>query len=474
MKKNLIKILFVLLIVAWSGCSQVAPNQAKYVFLFIGDGMGLNQVYSTQLFKAAQQGVEKPLPLSFTGFPVTNYVTTYSANNKITDSGAAGTAIATGYKTNNGVIGKDPTLTKSYTNIAEVASENGYKVGVVSSVTLDHATPASFYAHQDSRGSYYEISMQLPQSGFDYFAGGGFRYPDGKDGKQPNIYDVAVDKGYTYVNTTEEFKALNHESGKVLAPNPVRYPGGEFYWAIDEVEGALCLADFTQKGIEVLKNDKGFFMMVEGGKIDWACHANDVVTSIYETLAFEQAVAKAVEFYQKYPDETLIIVTSDHETGGLGTGNTPAHGQLFMEVLLNQKISTNELERTLVGMSSTKQKVTFNKVLSLFKEELGLGSTNVPISENDKKYLKEAFNKEFGGEMTVNPDADYLQVGDEKSLAERAIYLLNQKAGIEWTTAHHTAMPVPLKVLGAGQKYFESITDNTEIKGAIEEAMGIQ
>ena len=352
--KRPLQLLFIAFAIVFSACTSAGDNdKAKYVFVFIGDGMGANQIQITEQYLSAIEGKHEPTNLSFSNFPVQTYQTTYSANRLITCSSAAGTALASGFKTNNGVVNKDTSLTINYETIAEKAKKAGYKIGILSSVAIDHATPACYYAHQDSRGMYYEISLDLPKSGFDYFGGGGYHYPVGIDSTKENAYDIALQAGYTIADSKEEFDALKNGDSKILAMNPELYPRGEYYWEIDKRVGSISLADFTKKGIEVLDNEKGFFMMVEGGKIDWACHANDCGSMIHETLAFADAVDEAIKFYNDHPDETLIIVTADHETGGIVLGNGKG---LNLDILEHQKISSQEFVSKVNEFKSKKTK----------------------------------------------------------------------------------------------------------------------
>ena len=171
--KRLMYVLFFVLLTSGMAYAQ----QAKYVFYFIGDGMGVNQVNGTEMYLAEQEGRIGVKPLLFTSFPVASMATTFSATNSVTDSSAAGTALATGAKTYNGAIGMDDNKSVLQ-SVAERAKKSGKKVGVTTSVSVDHATPAAFYAHQPDRGMYYEIALDLPKAGFDFYAGGGFLKPD--------------------------------------------------------------------------------------------------------------------------------------------------------------------------------------------------------------------------------------------------------------------------------------------------------
>ncbi|MDR1025048.1 MAG: alkaline phosphatase, partial [Treponema sp.] len=284
-------------------------GQAKYVFLFIGDGMAMAQISSTEVYATARSSKDISITrLDFTRFPVSGLTTTYDAGTFITDSASAITAIATGNKTLSGVINMDPAKRQNYKTIAEYAHDAGMKVGIVSSVTLDHATPAGFFAKVPSRSNYYDIAVQMVQSDFEYFAGGGLLQPTGKDRDQRDVIQLAGERGYTYVNDKGAFNALRPGVGKVLAVNAILQDSGSMPYELDRSGDDLSLADYTRKGIELLDNPQGFFMMVEGGKIDWACHANDAGAAIHDVLALDNAIKEAVAFAQAHPGETLIIV----------------------------------------------------------------------------------------------------------------------------------------------------------------------
>ena len=453
------------------GYSQT-ETKAKYVFLFIGDGMGLSQIYTTEMYLNSKPNEIKSEKLLMSSFPVNSNMTNYSASSYVTTSCAAATAMSTGFKTNNGIIGKSPDQTISYENISQKAKKAGFKVGILSSVMIDHATPASFYAHQNSRNMYYEISMELPNYNIDYFGGGGFHHPKGKKGDQPDSYQNAINKGYTIANSIEDIRNLKNGDEKIIAINPDMYPSGEFHWAIDQKEEAFSLADFTKKGIEVIDNDKGFFMMVEGGKIDWACHGNDGVSMVHEVLAFNDAIKEAYEFYKERPDETLIIVTADHETGALTTGINYVTNP---EYLKYQIISVQEFKRKMTELKGTDPEVSFNTILELVQADFGLGNKDVGLSLDDKELalLKSAYNKQFKGNKNVDADADYLSKTAVKSIAETAAYILNKKAGINWASGDHSGTPVPVRVIGKGQEEFSKYFDNTDLPKKIQKLMGI-
>jgi len=210
--------------------------------------------------------------------------------------------------------------------------EAGYKVGVSSTVTLDHATPGAFYANAASRNDYYTIATQLPATGFDFFGGGGFILPEGRRRDQVPVTDMIEQAGYTIAYGMDDFREMSATDKLVLLQDETRDYLGALPYAIDRKEGDMTHADIVQAAIEFLENEKGFFLMSESGRIDWACHSNDGKTSILETLDLQKAVQVAIEFAQKHPEETLIVVTADHETGGMALGWESQYNVFFNQL----------------------------------------------------------------------------------------------------------------------------------------------
>ena len=321
-------------------CAIGLAKAPKYVFYFIGDGMGLNQVMATQYYLRSCEGELGITPLCFAQFPYTGIATSYSANSDVTDSAAGGTALATGHKTYNGAIGVDASAAP-VTSIAERAHCHGAKVGVATSVTINHATPASFYAHQKNRNDYYEIGTQLATSGFEFFAGGDFAEKTNPDDKNaPHLYDLAREAGYAIVRGYDEYACLNDGADKVMLIQKENMVENTLPYAIDACEEDLTLTQITTAAIDHLydkRHKKGFFLMVEGGKIDYACHANDAAAALNEVVDFDKAIRVAYEFYKQHPKETLIVITADHETGGLALGN--GSYALNFKALQSQQVS---------------------------------------------------------------------------------------------------------------------------------------
>ena len=192
--------------------------------------MSVNQIYATELYS----NIIHNKGLAMNNMAVKSFMTTHSANNYTTCSSAAITAMACGYKTNNGVLCKDTSLTIQYETIAEKLKRKGYRIGIISSVYLNHATPAGFYAHQNSRKYYYEIGKELPASKFNYFGGGGIRYPRGNTGDSANIFDQAKATGYKISKTHSEFNSITKADTMLISINPEVYRYGDFYWSIDK------------------------------------------------------------------------------------------------------------------------------------------------------------------------------------------------------------------------------------------------
>ena len=281
--------------------------QVRNIILFIGDGMGIGQITLARLALVGADG-----QLNIDRFPYTGFLKTHSANDIVTDSAAAGTALATGQKTNNGMIGVSSTG-QSIKTVLELAEELGKATGLITTVSIVHATPAAFGSHQASRSAYPEIANQIIDKNIEVLLGGGriFFIPATESGsKRKDTRDLlqeARGNGYSVISTESQ---LSHETSKRIL--------GIF--ADDAFIGNAqepSLANMVSKAIERLaRNKQGFFLMAEGGQIDWKAHANQPDGVIQEMRDFDAAVGRALEFAQSRKD-TLVIVTADHETGGL-------------------------------------------------------------------------------------------------------------------------------------------------------------
>ena len=445
--------------------AMVEDASPKYVFMFIGDGMSSPQVNSAQVFNGCNEsGLIDLKELTFTQFPVVGIQYTQDATSFAPDSASTATSLSSGFKTHSGVIGMGIDKTTKGTTIAEMLRDKGWKIGIVSTVTINHATPAAYYAHVASRNDYYEIGLQMAASDFDYFGGGSVNQADNGD---KSIYEVLEDNGYLVTNDRDTILSLNSDSGKVYAYSPVLQDDGAMMYALDAEDDQLQLKDFVRKGIDVLDNETGFFMMVESGKIDWAGHANDALANIYDTLAFDEAIQVAVEFAKQHPEETLIVVTGDHETGGMTIGYAATGYDTAFDILRNQKcsfVAFDEMvaERTAAGDFS------FDVLMDMVEENFGLvapgESAEVEaLVMNDYEYalLQKAYDDAMSG--NVDGYEESLLYGGYNPISVTLTHIINNKAGIGWTSYFHTGLPVPVYAYGEGAEAFIGSYDNTQV-----------
>lgn len=391
-----------------------AQKKAKYVFFFIGDGMGFSHISLTEAYLASQKGKIGSEPLSFTKFPVMGMATTYSASNPITCSSAAGTALSTGFKTNNYMLGVAPDTSK-LTSISYKIHKKGIPVGIMTTVTIDHATPGAFYANSAKRSDYYSIACQLPATGFEFFGGGGFEGAVPKKNSLKNadqlngeILSLVASNGYKVAYGLKEYQEKKNMAKKMILFQKKEKANEILPYALFRKEDDLTLKEIVKSAIDFLDKGKGFFIMAEGGKIDWAAHSNDVANTIYETIDMSDAIEEAYKFYLKHPDETLIVVTADHETGGVSLGRNSGYVYDLSDIVKSSATMSN------------------------------IGTT---------------------------PE-DYMKVVPVDSVSKRA--------RIGWTTTSHTGGAVPVFAVGAGSELFAGRQDNTDIPKKICKAMGIK
>ena len=429
----------------------------KYVFYFIGDGMGPSHVLGTEYYLGELEGViGRPNKLCFTQFPKSAFVSTFSKSNGVTDSAASGTALATGSKTKNGYLGVEMDTTVVY-SVAHAAKQAGYAVGLSSTVGINHATPGAFYAHQPGRSRYYEIGQDMLAADYDFYAGGDLIV--NKSEQRDEIYEKAKAQGYTIARGFDEYKANGKNAKKLMLYQ--KEVATELPYAIDREEGDLTLAQITEAGIEFLskKSKKGFFFMVEGGKIDYASHSDDGATALNEVIDFDNAIKVAYEFYKKYPNETLIVVTADHETGGLVLGYSGAYA-LNLKALKGQKVSADRMASILRRASRARMELRWERVQELLKENFGLWG-EIEMTKEETHELRVYFEQAYATTDIAKRESKL------SSMAHRAKQMVNQKALLSWAGPNHSASFVPLFAIGAGSENFHGVIDNTDIPKTI-------
>lgn len=468
MRKTLLLLGFCMLSILWT-----FAQEAKYVFYFIGDGMGVNQVQGTEYYLGELEGKTGISPLQFTQFPYSTVATTFSATNRVTDSAAAGTALATGHKTQNGAIGVLKDLQTPVNSVAVWAKNSGKRVGVATSVSVDHATPAAFYAHVAGRGSYYNIGKDLYKAGFDFYAGSDFLQPTNKDNaNDENLYDMAGKNGYVIARGYKDYLKKSKKADKMilfLSEVASKQDRSAIPYAIDRTKSDLTLQDITRSAVNFLTKDasKGFFLMVEGGKIDWACHSNDAATVFQEVIDFDNAIKVAYEFYAQHPDETLIVITADHETGGIVLGTGPY--ELNLQVLKNQKVSESGFTKIVNQLrEKSKNQVSWEDIKQALKENFGFWDS-VKLSDKQEARLKAVYESSLKNQQMKLEKSEYAQ---DEPIAAEAKRIIDEIALVGWTSGGHSAGYVPVFAIGAGAELFQGRIDNTEIPLRIAKAAG--
>ena len=443
----------VFLMLFLQACAMTAPSDAdppKYVFLLIGDGMGPNQIRLAREFGK----------LSMDTMPVRGELRTDNVFGKTTDSAAAATALACGVKTYNGAIGLDKDG-KPVESSAALAKRNGRGVGLLTSVTFNHATPGAFYAHVPKRSEYAEIAAQACGAGYDLIMGYGVSVIKGetvvKDAKKAGLAVFHQDQDaffalHALLRPTLVFKQFGYEmdrrpdtddSGRTLNEAvellSVEHPSAVLRTSPYASGGVVRpLNEYAAKAIDLLykNNPKGFFLMIEGGKIDVGAHANNTYAAMTELLEFDRAVGRALDFYRRHPEDTLIVVTADHDTGGLMLPETLPAG-------IAEKIRENH-----VRFNGRTFSFRDDETLQSVREKLaGRGIANLTARETEsfEKILKS-------------------KAGNKRSQLNRnALRIADARLGVTWTSKGHTAQNVFLFAIGRNAGLFSGVRPNSDV-----------
>lgn len=453
---NIIRRILSALILPACFMSLQAADAPKYIFYYIGDGMGFNHVLNAQIF--SDEVLRADSTLTMLRFPVASMARTHSASSDVTDSAAAGTALATGRKTRNNMLGMDAD-TVAVTSIAKTLFDKGWGVGLVTTVAIDDATPGAFYAHVPSRSEYMTVGRQLAESGFQYVAGAGLRAARDNDGARTPLLDYFAEQGVTVACGPE---GLATEADRLLVLSNDTVKTWNVGYTVDSIPGALTLPAMTAAGIRQLSrvSPDRFFMMVEGGNIDHAGHANDGGTIMREVINFDQSLALAWQFYLAHPDETLIVVTADHETGGMSIGTTTTGYSVRPAVAAAQKVSKEEFSEYVKSLARDRRVYHWPDMEEYLAENLGFGSA-VKLTPEETAELSEMFENMMAGRNSA-PDQETLYATFD-GFSARVFELLNDKAGLGFTTIKHTGAPVPVFAAGVGASEFSGVNDNTDL-----------
>lgn len=464
MKKN-VQLWIIALVIALCP-TTVSAKTPKYIFFCIGDGMSFAHVMATQLYYENGHSNNSE-SLVFLDFPVRSAIRTHAHNSLITCSAAAGTALATGHKTNLEHIGIGPDK-EPLTSIAKQLRDRGYGIGIITSGQIDDATPAAFYASQ-MRKEAYLIGKEGADSQFDFLAGSALKQPYAPS--QTSLYDYYRQKGYTICRGIDGYNA-NREADKMLLLDADTASRSWLPYVIDRKPDAMGLEFMVRAGIDRLyreKGKKGFFMMIEGASIDHASHPDDLATVILETAEFDRSVRIAYEFYRKHPDETLIIVTADHETGGLTIGETTLH-PFHWEYVNYQKISKESLSALIKQMRKNGQIDTWEKARKVLAEKTGLWE-KIPVNAGEEAKLMQCYYQTI---VKNSKEQEVTLYAQTEPLVAQAIALLDKKIGVAWSSTSHTGGFVPFYATGCEAARFGCLNDNTEIPNTIRQIMKIR
>lgn len=447
--------------------SLSAKPAAKYVFYMIADGVGLNAFELTDQYRRTVYGDS----LVTTSLPVRTHMVNYMADAVVSDSAAGGTALSIGYQSKRYYAGVDA-QDRPHDSILKVAHDNGYATGCITTVGINHATPATFYAHNTSRFDFEGIATEFINSDFIDFAAGA--------SINAAPYDVDSTR-----RSVPRYRARLHEKGWTTTGDPalaarttstpvfLYYKDGthmEVPYALDAEPGDVNLVTFMKAAIDNLsarKNGK-FIIMCEGGKCDYAAHANDAGNYVAENYNFDQCVRLAYEFYLKHPKETLIIVTSDHETGGViyGHSGKPKYNIANLKYQTKSKSDMTDEVRDL-REACAPQVPTYEQVRAIVDEGYSFGN-GIDLTADDEAKLKACYDKYF----TSGEEVASLYERNDK-IVDEASQIVARKANIIWAESGHTASYIPFFSVGVGSETFMGLHWNWEIPRQMSKIMKI-
>lgn len=484
MKKLIL--VFCSLLTVLSGCSlpslassKTNLKKPKYVLFYIGDGMGVAQRTLAEYYQDYNGKDE----LEMNHLPEIGMYSNKSNNSYIPDSAATATAMSTGKATNNGQIATEAldnnmltsenanaeaktiqdvdTEADEMVNLGDGLHKSGIPMGVITTTRITHATPATFTAHSNDRDNEALIAEQQLDFAPELLAGGGTNYlipkseSNSKRSDNRNLIQEYEDKGYTYFNDLNTF---DNQVAEVNTPVLATFNDSHMDYEIDTPDDAPGLSEMTKSSIDYMYNNyqDGFFMMIEGGRIDHAAHANDAPTMLDETLEFENAIKEGLDFYKKHADETLILVGADHETGGLGLGDESDY-YMNLGTLDDYNGSSEEM---LQGYYQ--QNMSHTKALNYIENDYGLGE----LSTKEKQQLEAVMTRMDN--TTPDPENGYTGIFyDDYGAYDPLASVVNQinadRANIGFSTYAHTGTFVEASAIGVGAENFDGMFTNTDI-----------
>ncbi len=495
MKKKLL--VMSTLLMTLSGCgvtttaqTDVSTAKPKYVFFFIGDGMGVAQRTLAEYYQD-YMGEDQ---LEMNHLPEIGMYSTQSNNSYIPDSAATATAMSAGVDTNNGQIATQPlddnqltsenaeeeaktiqdvdTEADEMVNLGDGLHDAGIPMGVVTTTRITHATPAAFTSHSNDRDNEALIAEEQLDFAPELLVGGGTEYltPQSEEGSKRtddrDLIQEYEDKGYTYFDDMETFDSTVADT---TTPVLATFNDSHLDYEIDTPEDAPGLSEMTEASIDYMYNnyEDGFFMMIEGGRIDQAAHANDAPAMLQETLEFEAAIQEGLEFYEEHADETLILVGADHETGGLGLGANSDY-YLNLGTLDDYNGGTEAMIQ-----GKYEQGMDHEQVIEYLQNDYGLGE----LTDAEYKQLDDVMTRMDNTEP--DPDSGYVGIfyddyGAYDPLASVVNQITASRANIGFTTHAHTASFVEASAIGVGAENFDGMFTNQDIGLTLADLLDIE
>ncbi|WP_181347501.1 alkaline phosphatase [Thalassobacillus sp. CUG 92003] len=412
---------------AHAGGHDNAEEKVENVIYLIPDGYSAGYATNYRWYKGEDSVFDPYLK---------GMMKTYSKDSEVTDSAAAGTAMATGQKTDNGMVGVTPDG-KELTSILDASEAAGKSSGLVATSTITHATPAVFGSSVKDRDDESKIAPQYLENGVDVILGGGRKFflseSEGGTQAEDNLVKVAQNEGYAYVEDRAQLMMMDN-SDKVLG----LFAEGPLSSELDrEDTQEPSLEEMTSSAIDTLSKDEdGFFLMVEGSQIDWAGHAHDAPWAMKDTEAFEMAAKKALDFAKK-DKHTLVVIAGDHETGGMTVG---ANGEYDVKTEVLQRVSA-----------------TGDYMAAQLDDE----------QSNIKKVVKE-----YTGLDLNEKEVEKIRASENPNNAINAI--VSDYALVGWTSSAHTGVDVPIYAYGPSADDFSGLVNNTDLPKKMAAAMDIE